>query len=105
MLNANTVGSPHGVFTDRPGTLDNAFFVNLLEMSTRWSRSTETKGVHEGRNRTSNELTWTATPVDLIFGSHSELRAIAEVYAAGDGDQKCVVAWTQAMNLDRSDVK
>ena len=89
-LDANTGGVDHGVFTDRPGTLSNDFFVNLLDMSTKWEKSAEMEGVYEGRDRATGELKWTATPVDLIFGSHSELRAIAEVYAAEDGGEKFV---------------
>jgi catalase-peroxidase len=104
-LDANTGGMDHGVFTDRPGTLSNDFFVNLLDMSTKWEKSAEKDGVYEGRDRATGELKWTATPVDLIFGSHSELRTIAEVYAAEDGREKFVqdfvAAWTKVMNLDR----
>jgi catalase-peroxidase len=107
-LNANAGGSTDGVFTDRPGTLSNDFFVNLLDMSTQWSKSAETDGVFEGRDRATGELKWTATPVDLIFGSHSELRAVAEVYAANDGRDKFVNdfvdAWSKVMTLDRYDV-
>ena len=107
-LGANSGGAKHGVFTDRPGTLSNDFFVNLLDMSTKWEKSSKLEGVYEGRDRTTGELKWTATPVDLIFGSHSELRAIAEVYASDDGREKFVQdfvdAWTQVMDLDRFDV-
>ncbi len=107
-LNANTNNSQHGVFTDTPGTLNNQVFVNLLDMSTQWVKSTETPGIYEGRNRSTNELKWTATPVDLIFGSHSELRAIVEVYAADDGQDKFVQdfikAWTKVMQSDRFDL-
>ncbi len=106
-LGANTGGADHGVFTDRPGTLTNDFFVNLLDMSTKWEKSSKMDGVYEGRDRATGELKWTATPVDLIFGSHSELRAIAEVYASDDGGEKFVQdfvdAWTKVMNLDRFD--
>ena len=106
-LNANAADSQHGVLTDRPGTLSNDFFVNLLDMSTHWTRSGNSEGVYEGRDRSSNRLKWTATPVDLIFGSHSELRAIAEVYAANDGAEKFVQdfvdAWSKVMTLDRFD--
>ena len=106
-LDANVHGADHGVFTDRAGTLSNDFFVNLLSMSTEWSRSGE-QGVYEGRDRSSGELKWTATPVDLIFGSNSELRAVAEVYAAEDGREKFVQdfvdAWTKVMTLDRFDL-
>jgi catalase-peroxidase len=104
-LDANTGGVKHGVFTDRPGQLTNDFFVNLVSMSTAWSKS-PTEGLYEGRDRKSGALKWTATPVDLVFGSHSELRAISEVYAADDGSEKFladfVKAWTKVMELDRS---
>lgn len=107
-LNANVGQGKHGVFTDKPGTLNNAFFVNLLDMSTQWKKSS-TDGVYEGFDRKSGQLKWTATPVDLIFGSHSELRAISEVYAADDGKQKFlqdfVSAWNKVMMLDRFEVK
>ena len=107
-LDANRGGAQHGVFTDRPGTLSNDFFVNLLSMSTKWSKSSETEGLYEGRDRATDELRWTATPVDLIFGSHTELRAVAEVYAADDATEKFVQdfirAWTKVMTLDRFDI-
>ncbi len=107
-LNANTGRSRHGVFTDRPGALSNYFFVNLLDMSTVWSKSPSSEGLYEGRDRATGELRWTATPVDLVFGSHSELRAIAEVYAADDAREKFVrdfvAAWSKVMSLDRFDV-
>ena len=107
-LNATYGQSEHGVFTDRPGTLSNDFFVNLLDMSTQWAKSSKSEGVYEGRDRSSGELKWTATPVDLVFGSNSELRAIAEVYAADDAREKFardfVDAWSKVMNLDRFDV-
>ncbi len=107
-LNANAGRSAHGVFTTRPGTLSNDFFVNLLDMSTKWSKSTSTAGVYEGRDRATGQLKWTATPVDLIFGSNAELRAVAEVYASSDGQQEFVRdfvdAWTKVMNLDRFDM-
>ena len=100
--------SEHGVFTDRPGTLSNDFFVNLLDMSTKWTKSSTSEGVYEGRDRGTGELKWTATPVDLVFGSNSELRAVAEVYAADDAREKFVRdfvdAWTKVMTLDRFDV-
>ncbi len=106
-LNANTGQSGHGVFTDRPGTLSNDFFVNLLDMSTRWSKSSTAESIYEGHDRKTGALKWTATPVDLIFGSHAELRAIAEVYAADDAQEKFIrdfiAAWTKVMNLDRFD--
>jgi len=105
-LDANTGGADHGVFTDRPGTLSNDFFVNLLSMDYAWSQSDD-EGVYEGRERASGDLKWTATPVDLIFGSNSELRAIAEVYAFNDAGKKFVRdfvdAWTKVMKLDRFD--
>jgi len=104
-LNANAGQSAHGVFTDRPGTLSNDFFVNLLDMSTRWSKSAQAEGVYEGLDRSTGKLKWTATPVDLVFGSNSELRAVAEVYAANDGREKFVkdfvAAWNKVMELDR----
>ena len=107
-LNANTKGSKHGVFTDRPGTLSNDFFVNLLDMSTKWSKSAKEEGIYEGHHRTSGQLQWTATPVDLAFGSSSELRAISEVYASDDGAESFVhdfvKAWTKVMRLDRFDL-
>ena len=105
-LGANTGGAKHGVFTDKPGTLSNDFFVNLLDMSTTWTKASE--GVYEGRDRATGELKWTATPVDLIFGSNSELRAVAEVYASDDGREQFVRdfvdAWTKVMTLDRFDL-
>ena len=104
-LGANAGGEANGVFTDRPGTLSNDFFVNLLSMSTKWTKSTDAAGVYEGHDRVSGELKWKATPVDLIFGSHAELRAIAEVYAENGGEEKFVAdfvgAWTKVMTLDR----
>ena len=106
-LDANANGVAHGVFTDRPALLTNDFFVNLLDMSTVWNRA-EGAGLYEGRDRSTGELRWTATPVDLIFGSHSELRALSEVYAAADGDEKFVddfiAAWTKVMVNDRFDI-
>ena len=106
-LNANVGGSAHGVFTDRPGTLTNDFFVNLLDMGTEWSPSGE--HLYEGRARATGELRWTATAVDLVFGSHSQLRAIAEVYAADDAKETFVhdfvAAWDKVMNLDRFDLR
>jgi catalase-peroxidase len=107
-LNANTAGAAHGVFTDRPGTLSNDFFVNLLSMSTKWTKSSTAEGVYEGRDRSTGEMKWTATPVDLVFGSHAELRAIAEVYAETGGQEKFVRdfvnAWNKVMTLDRFDL-
>jgi catalase-peroxidase len=108
-LNANAGQVAHGVFTDRPGTLTNDFFVNLLDMSTKWSTSSSTEGLYEGLDRATGKVRWTATPVDLIFGSNSELRAVAEVYAAADGQQKFVrdfvQAWAKVMALDRFDLQ
>jgi catalase-peroxidase len=107
-LNANTGQSERGVLTQKPGTLNNDFFVNLLDMSTQWRKSSQSEGVYEGVDRTTGQIRWTATPVDLIFGSHSELRAIAEVYAADDGKEKFVndfaAAWNKVMMLDRFDL-
>ncbi len=107
-LDANTGGVAHGVFTDRPGTLSNDFFVNLMDMSTSW-RKTDAEGLYEGVARDSGEVIYTATPVDLIFGSNSELRAIAEVYAYDNAQEKFVndfvAAWTKVMQLDRFDLK
>ena len=104
-LNANTGAAAHGVFTDRPGTLSNDFFVNLLDMSTAWEKSEESEGLYIGRNRETGDVKWTATPVDLIFGSSTELRAVAEAYATDDAEQKFlqdfVAAWTKVMTLDR----
>jgi catalase-peroxidase len=108
VLDANAQGSQHGVFTKRPGILSNDFFVNLLDMGTNWQKSTKSEGIYEGLDRKTGQVKWTATPVDLIFGSHSELRAIAEVYAAEDGKEKFVrdfvSAWNRVMNLDRFDL-
>jgi len=105
-LNANFGQSKHGVFTKRPETLTNDFFVNLLDMSTKWQKSA-TDGVLEGRDRATGELKWTGTVVDLVFGSNSQLRAIAEVYACSDSQQAFVrdfvSAWNKVMNLDRFD--
>ena len=107
-LNANYDGSAHGVLTTRSGQLTNDFFVNLLDMSTAWKAAGEDREVYEGRNRKNGELKWTATRADLVFGSHAELRAIAEVYADRDGNGKFVkdfvTAWNKVMNLDRFDI-
>jgi catalase-peroxidase len=107
-LNANFGQSKHGVFTNRPGTLTNDFFVNLLDMHTKWQPSPTSEGVYEGRDRATGELKWTGTRVDLIFGSNSQLRAIAEVYACGDAKETFVkdfvAAWSKVMNLDRYDL-
>lgn len=107
-LSANYDGSAHGVFTTRPGQLTNDFFVNLLDMGTAWKAATEDREVYEGRDRKNGELKWTATRADLVFGSHAELRAIAEVYGDADGSDKFVkdfvAAWNKVMNLDRFDI-
>ena len=107
-LNANSGRSAHGVFTDRPGTLTNDFFVNLLDMSTEWKASTSSEEVFEGRDRATGEVKWTGTAVDLVFGSHSQLRAFSEVYASDDAKEKFVRdfvrAWDKVMNLDRFDL-
>lgn len=107
-LNANTEGSSHGVFTNRPGTLNNDFFVNLLDMSTHWVKSKDAEGVYQGIDRQTGKIKWTATPVDLMFGSNAELRAISEVYAADDAKLKFindfVDAWVKVMTLDRFDI-
>jgi catalase-peroxidase len=108
VLNANFGQSQHGVFTQQPETLTNDFFVNLLDMSTEWKASAEDEDLFEGRDRTTGELKWTGTRVDLIFGSNSQLRALAEVYACEDSQEKFVQdfvsAWTKVMNLDRFDL-
>jgi catalase-peroxidase len=108
VLNANADQTQYGIFTDRPGTLTNDFFVNLLDMSYQWQKSATAEGVYEGHDRKTGTLKWTATPVDLVFGSNSELRAVSEVYASSDGQEKFVhdfvKAWTKVMNLDRFDI-
>jgi catalase-peroxidase len=108
VLGANARKSPHGVFTKRPETLTNDFFVNLLDMGTQWQPADGSEGVYEGRDRKTNELKWTGTRVDLIFGSHSQMRALAEVYACVDSKEKFVedfvAAWTKVMDLDRFDL-
>jgi catalase-peroxidase len=107
-LNANCGESADGVLTDRPGTLTNDFFVNLLDASTEWATSTSAENVYEGRDRATGEVKWTGTAVDLVFGSHSQLRALAEVYASEDAREKFVrdfvAAWDKVMNLDRFDL-
>ena len=109
VLNTNYDHSKHGVFTDRPETLTNDFFVNLLDLGTTWKATSEDEIVFEGRDRATGELKWTGTRVDLIFGSNSELRALAEVYACGDSQEKFVqdfvAVWNKVMNLDRFDLK
>jgi catalase-peroxidase len=108
VLGANAGHTQHGVFTKRPGTLSNDFFVNLLDMGTAWKRTTQ-DGVFEGRDRTTGAVKWTGTAVDLVFGSNSQLRALAEVYASGDGEAKFVAdfvaAWSKVMDLDRFDLR
>ncbi|HVZ59982.1 MAG TPA: catalase/peroxidase HPI [Terriglobales bacterium] len=108
VLGANAGGSRHGVFTNRPGTLTNDFFVNLLNMSTQWQPVAGAEGVYEGRDRNTNAVKWTATRIDLIFGSHSQLRAFAEVYGCADSQAKFVkdfiAAWNKVMNADRYDL-
>jgi catalase-peroxidase len=107
-LGANTGGTRHGVFTDRPGTLTNDFFVNLLDDDTEWKASETEENVFEGRDRKTGDTRWTATAVDLVFGANSQLRAVAEVYGAGDAEEKFVrdfvAAWDKVMNLDRFDL-
>ena len=108
MLGANFGQSQHGVFTDRPETLTNDFFVNLLDMSVEWQPSDAQDGVFEGRDRATADAKWTGTRVDLIFGSNSQLRALAEVYGSDDAQEKFVqdfvAAWDKVMNLDRFDL-
>ncbi len=107
-LNANFGQSKHGVFTNRPETLTNDFFVNLLDMSTTWQPSSSSEGVYEGRDRATGKVKWTATRVDLVFGSNSQLRALAEVYGCNDAKEAFVkdfaAAWNKVMNLDRYDL-
>jgi catalase-peroxidase len=107
VLGANAGGSKHGVFTRTPGVLTNDFFVNLLDMRTQWQPAEGKDGVYEGRDRNTNALKWTATRIDLIFGSHSQLRAFAEVYGCAGSKEKFVkdfvAAWNKVMNLDRYD--
>ncbi len=109
VLDTNSDGSQHGVLTDKPGVLTNDFFVNLVDMSTVWSKSASNPGLYEGRDRNAGELRWTATPVDLIFGSNSELRAVSEFYASDDAAQRFiddfVRAWTKVMTADRFDLE
>jgi catalase-peroxidase len=109
VLDANSGGSRHGVFTERPGVLSNDFFVNLLDMATTWSPSDDTGELFEGRGRSSGELRWSGSRVDLVFGSNSQLRAIAEVYAQSDGAARLVCdfvsAWVKVMEADRFDLR
>jgi catalase-peroxidase len=108
VLKTNFGGSQHGVFTKKPEALTNDFFVNLLDMSTTWKATAEADDVFEGRDRKTGKVKWTGTRVDLIFGSNSQLRALAEVYGSADGQKKFVqdfvAAWTKVMNLDRFDL-
>jgi catalase-peroxidase len=108
VLNANTGKSQHGVFTKRPETLTNDFFVNVLDMGTEWKPASDAKDVFEGRDRKTGQVKWTATRVDLVFGSNSQLRALAEVYGSSDAQEKFVrdfvAVWNKVMNLDRFDV-
>ncbi len=108
VLDTNYDQSKHGVFTENPGTLTNDYFVNLLDLNTKWEPTSDDKEEFEGRDRKSGEVKWTGTRVDLIFGSNSELRAIAEVYGSDDAQEKFVndfaAAWTKVMNLDRFDL-
>ena len=108
VLGANVDGLSHGAFTQRPGTLTNDFFVNLLDMGTEWKAASDAKDVFEGRDRATGQLKWTGMRVDLVFGSNSLLRALAEVYASSDAQAKFVqdfaAAWTKVMNLDRYDL-
>jgi catalase-peroxidase len=107
-LNANVGQSKHGVFTERPGVLSNDFFVNVLDMGTVWTPTSEAGDTFEGRDRATGKAKWTATRVDLVFGSNSQLRALAEVYAQADAKEKFVrdfvAAWNKVMNLDRFDL-
>ena len=109
VLGTNFDGSKHGVFTDKPGTLTNDFFANLLGMGTEWKSTSEKKDLYEGRDRKSGSAKWMATRADLVFGSNAELRAIAEVYASADAKEKFVKdfvkAWVKVMDLDRFDVR
>jgi catalase-peroxidase len=108
MLNTNFGQTQHGVFTKKPETLTNDFFVNLLDMGTEWKAVSDAKDIFEGRDRKTGEVKWTGTRVDLIFGSNSQLRALAEVYASADAQKKFVqdfvAAWAKVMNLDRFDL-
>jgi catalase-peroxidase len=107
-LNANSGQAKHGVFTNRPGTLTNDFFVNLLDMNTKWQAASASEDVFEGRDSATGEVKWTGTRVDLVFGSDSQLRAIAEVYACDDSKEAFAkafaAAWNKVMNLDRYDL-
>jgi catalase-peroxidase len=108
VLNTNFGQTPHGIFTRKPEALTNDFFVNLLDMGTEWKAVSDASDIFEGRDRKTGEVRWTGTRVDLIFGSNSQLRALAEVYASADAQEKFlhdfVTAWTKVMNLDRFDL-
>ncbi|MEO7398690.1 MAG: catalase-peroxidase, partial [Ilumatobacteraceae bacterium] len=108
VLGASSGDSKHGVLTDRPGTLSNDFFINLIDMGTVWSSTTESADIFEGKDRSSGDLKWTGTRNDLVFASNSQLRAIAEVYASSDSERRFVDAfvnaWAKVMDLDRFDV-
>jgi catalase-peroxidase len=108
VLNTNIGQSRHGVFTKKPGALTNDFFVNLLDMDTAWKATSQEEDLFEGRDRKTDKVKWTGTRVDLIFGSNSQLRALAEVYGSNDAQEKFVhdfvAAWTKVMNLDRFDL-
>jgi len=108
VLNTNFDGSKHGVFTKKPGALTNDFFVNLLDMRTKWKETSKEEVLFEGRDRKTNKAKWTGTRVDLVFGSNSQLRAVAEVYATEDSKDKFindfVLAWSKVMNLDRFEI-
>jgi catalase-peroxidase len=108
-LDANFEHSQHGVFTDRPESLTNDFFVNLLDMSTEWAAADSAEHVYEGRDRGTGEVRWTATAADLVFGSHAQLRAYSEVYASDDAGERFVrdfvAAWDKVMSLDRFELR
>jgi catalase-peroxidase len=108
VLKTNAKGTPHGVFTKRPETLTNDFFVNLLDMGTEWKATTKDADTFEGKDRKTSEVKWTATRVDLLFGSNSILRALAEVYGCADSQKQFVhdfvAVWNKVMNLDRFDI-
>ena len=109
VLDTNFDGSKHGLFTKKPGTLSNDFFVNLLDMGVKWKEVSPKEDLFEGRDRKTNKVKWTGTRADLIFGSNSQLRALAEVYATEDSKTKFindfVAAWSKVMNLDRFDLR
>ena len=108
VLNTNVDGSTHGVFTTRPGTLTNDFFINLLDMRTAWKATSDAADVFEGRDAATGKVCWTGTRADLVFGSNAQLRALTEVYGSADAQEKFVKdfvrAWTKVMNLDRFEI-